>query len=76
MKNYEKLKHCSGCENDFYNGHNPYDIQKCWSLKTAKLMWRKKVHINQYPPWTQKARRFLSCYRQKGYVFVEPKQEY
>ncbi len=74
MKNYEKLKYCSGCEDNFYNSNNPYGIKECWCLKTARLIWRKKVSVDQYPPWTQKAGRFLSCYHQKRYVFVKPKQ--
>lgn len=33
---------CVGCRNNFYNGNNSYDIQRCWSLKSARLvkLWR------------------------------------
>lgn len=35
-------KYCGGCVDDFHNGHNPYGVKECWSLKTAKLVtkWR------------------------------------
>lgn len=69
-----QMKHCSGCRDNFYNGYNPYGIKECWNLKDAKIIWRKAVPLSQYPPWTQKAQRYPSCYRKKGYVFVGPKQ--
>ncbi len=72
MTKAEKLKMCSGCRNDFYNGKNPYDIKECWSLKTAKVKMRKRVAMDERPPWTRKPEKMLSCYRQKGFVFVEP----
>jgi len=63
-------KNCIGCENNFYNGNNPYNVKVCWSLKDAKLILRKRVHINQIPPWKQKPSKVLSCYHQKGYAFI------
>ncbi len=69
-------KHCSGCEDDFYNGNNPYGVKLCWHLDTAKPIKRKQVHINQRPPWNQEAKTFPSCYRQNGYVFVHKDQKY
>lgn len=74
MTDTEKLKHCAGCRNNFYNGNNPMGVQRCWSLGTAKLILRKEIDINQRPPWTQKAQRFLSCYHRSGSVFVGPDQ--
>lgn len=65
---------CAGCDDNFYNGNNPYDIKECWSLKTAKLIMRKRVHVDQIPPWNQKAQKYPNCYRQRGYVFVRPDQ--
>jgi len=62
-------KHCAGCYNDVYN-HGCGGAKECWSLKTAKLILRKEVHINQRPPWTQKARQFPSCYRRPQFVYV------
>ena len=75
MKESEKLKHCSCCENNFYNGNNEYGVKKCWGLDKAELIKRKKVHINQTPPFTQKPQKVLSCYRQKGYVFLNCEKE-
>lgn len=74
MTKAEKLKHCDGCNENFYNGNNPLGVQECWSLETAKLIWRKRVPMDQRPPWTQKARRYFACRREKGAVFVGPDQ--
>ena len=68
--------HCAGCHNNFYNGNNPYDVKECWSLKTAKLVKKKKVHIDHVPPWKQPAIKVPSCYQQRGYIFVGPDQEH
>jgi len=67
-------KHCAGCHNDFYNGNNPLGVSECWSLKTAKLIKRKAVHIDQRPPWNQKAETYPSCYILDRHVFVKPEQ--
>ena len=63
-------KHCSGCRDNFYNGNNEYGVKECWNLKNAKLVMRKQIHINQVPPWNQKARKFPDCYRVPQFVFV------
>jgi len=76
MTREEKLKKCAGCEQDFYNGKNPYEVKECWGLKSAKLVSRKMISINQRPPWKQKPIKVLSCYQQKGYVFWAPDREY
>lgn len=70
-------KHCSGCRDDYYN-HAPMGLNvvngepQCWSLKTAKLVMRKRVHISQVPPWTQPAEKLPNCYKKPQFVFVEP----
>jgi hypothetical protein len=66
-----KLVHCIGCEDNFYNGNNNLGVDRCWSLDNAKLMKRKKVGMNDRPPWTWKPGKYLSCYRQRGYVFID-----
>lgn len=66
-------KYCAGCRNDFYNGNNDLGVPKCWSFKAAKVIWRKAVHVDHRPPWTQKAERYADCYTQSRYVFVGPK---
>jgi hypothetical protein len=47
---------------------------ECWSLPDAVVVWKKEVHIDQRPPWTQKAKRFLDCYHRPRYVYVDPKK--
>ena len=64
-------KFCSGCVNNFYNGFNDLGVTTCWSLKTAKRIKRKKVPLNQVPPWNQPAQMLPSCYRQRGYAIID-----
>uniref|UniRef100_A0A6M3X9L9 Uncharacterized protein n=1 Tax=viral metagenome TaxID=1070528 RepID=A0A6M3X9L9_9ZZZZ len=66
---------CSGCEDNFYNGNNPYRVEECWHFKSAKVIKKKKVHIDQTPPWTQKPKNYPNCYRQKRYVFIDCEKE-
>ena len=63
---------CAGCRNDFYNGNNQIGVTECWHLLTAIVVPRKRVHVNQMPPWNQEAEQFPSCYEEIGYVFVKP----
>lgn len=65
-------KHCIGCYDDFYNGNNPYSVKECWMLKSAKLIKRVEVHVDQRPPWTQKPRLLPNCYKRQRYVYVAP----
>ncbi len=44
---------CEGCSEDFYNGKNPHNIKKCMYLDSATLVLRKKVPLDQKPPWNQ-----------------------
>lgn len=70
-------KHCRGCYDDYYNHRTTPGFDgatECWLLKSAKIVWRKKVPITQAPPWTQKAERYPCCYHQSGCVFVAPKK--
>ena len=60
-------KYCAGCEDDFYNRFDP--DKKCWNLTDAKLISRKRVHIDMVPPWNNKKEKYPSCYKQKGFVF-------
>ena len=70
-------EHCSGCQDDFYNGNNPLSIKECWNLKTAKLVKRYRIYW-----WTpmDKASNFkevtvLSCYHDlsngHGYAYLQ-----
>lgn len=75
MNKSAKLKHCSGCHDDFYN-HGGGGSYECWMLDGAKLIFKKEVSIDQRPPWKQKAKRFLSCYHRPRYIYVDSKREY
>jgi len=71
----EKRKHCTGCRDNYYNTPgNSTDPAGCWGLKSARLILRKRVSMDQRPPWTQKAVKVLSCRRERGYVFVGKNQ--
>jgi hypothetical protein len=71
MTKSEKMKHCAGCRNDYYNiPGNTFSGDCCWSLASMKLEWRKLVHVDQVPPWNQKAQRLPSCYSKPRYVCV------
>ncbi len=76
MNKSEKLEYCIGCHCDFYNGKNDMNIKECWSLDKTKLVLKKRVSINQVPPWKQQPIKVLNCYREDGYVMVEPNAEY
>lgn len=65
-------KHCLGCEEDFYNGKNPYGITECWLLRDGVLGMRRRVRMDERPPWEAKPEKLPYCYRQKGFVFVTP----
>jgi len=67
-------KHCVGCYNNDYN-YGLGGAKECWSLADATLIKRKRVHINQIPPWKQPAELLPACYTQPQYVFVGPEQE-
>ena len=66
------VKHCAGCEQNFYNGNNPYGVEKCWSLDSAKIIQRIRIPIDQPPPYRQKPEPLPSCYEQKRVVFIKP----
>ena len=63
--------YCVGCRDNFYNGNNNLGVKECWCLKDAKLVMKKEVHIDQAPPWNQKAEKFPDCYRKSKFVYVE-----
>ena len=70
-KRQEALKrHCAGCYDNVYN-QGCGGAKRCWGLRTMFLTQRKRVHISQRPPWTQKAEKLPSCYHVPQYVFVD-----
>ena len=70
MTTNQKLPHCAGCRDNFYN-RGKDDL--CWMLAAMKLVWKKPVPVDQRPPWDNPAVRLPNCYRRKGYVYVDPK---
>jgi len=64
-------KHCEGCYNNIYN-NGAGGAKQCFSLATAEVIMRKEVHIDQVPPWNQKAKRFPDCYSRQRYAYVSP----
>lgn len=70
----KKLGFCVGCENDYYNnrGTSAAADGLCWSIRSASLELRRKVPLDQRPPWKQPAKKVLSCYHQRGFVFMIP----
>lgn len=67
------VKHCAGCHDDFYNGHNEYGVKECWGRKTAQLVERVLIHIDQPPPYRNlKVQQLPSCYKRQRFVSVAP----
>jgi hypothetical protein len=66
------ITNCAGCEDDFYNDHNPMGVKKCWSVDTAKMVMKKEVSSSQRPPWTQSPRLVPSCFHRNGCIYVDP----
>ena len=66
MTKTEKLKLCSGCRNQTYNGHNTIGVDECWSLKSARLIKRVRVGLWERPPWEETEVKVLSCYAEEG----------
>lgn len=71
-------KHCSGCEQNFYNGNNPYNVKECWHLKDAKMMTRFAISMNA--PMGTKSNYYKvkksSCFQQKGTCFLKQIPDY
>ena len=67
------VKDCAGCRDNFYNGNNPHGVKRCWLLDRARLVRRKKINVDDVPPWNwQPVMIVPDCYRQSRYVFVSP----
>lgn len=66
---------CLGCEDDFYNDHNPMGVKECWLFKTATLIMRRRVGLWEPPPWTAEPELLPHCYHAKGVIFVQPDRE-
>ena len=64
-------KYCMGCYNNDYN-HGLGGAKECWSLKDARLILRRRVGMDDVPPWTAKPATLPNCYHQQGCIFVDP----
>lgn len=64
--------HCEGCENNFYNGNNPYGVKECWSFKSAKLVERIRIGVWQNPPYSKNTVLVPACKHEKGKCLVKP----
>ncbi len=69
----DKRKYCQGCYNDDYN-HGLGGSKVCWSLQSMTVIKRKRVHINDRPPWNHKPETLPNCYRVPKYVFIGANQ--
>lgn len=66
------VRHCAGCHNDFYNGHNNLGVKECWSLKDAQLVPRLLIHVDRPPPYREKPQLRPVCYKAERHVTVNP----
>lgn len=73
MTEAEKMKHCHGCRDDFYNDKNPLGVKKCWGLKTAKMV--KGFQIGTWTVPTEKGAfrhvKQLNCWHAQGVHFYD-----
>jgi len=70
-KDEKKKDLCPGCYCNDYN-YGLGGAEECFSLKTAKVVKRKFVHVDQKPPWNQPAEKTLSCHQKQRYISVRP----
>jgi len=67
----KKIDRCVGCRDNMYNhgGLHGRD-KKCWKFDNAKVVFRRRVHVDTIPPYTNKKERFLDCYHQDRFAFL------
>jgi hypothetical protein len=63
---------CGGCYNNDYNfglgGSN-----ECWSFKSAKIIKRLAIHVDQPPPYNKDNAEYrMDCFNSKRMVYVKP----
>ncbi len=56
---------CAGCINDYYNSQKG----GCY-LFPSNMVMRRRVPIQQPPPFNQKAQAVPSCKHEEGYAFL------
>jgi hypothetical protein len=60
---------CVGCVDHFYNGNNALGVKECWSLKTAQLVTRWRIHRDAMParPGVFEEVEVYDCRREQGF---------
>jgi len=72
MRTLKTRKMCSGCRDDFYNGHNDLGVNECWSFKDAELVKVIQVGYWERPPYESRPiEKRLSCYRKRDCIFYK-----
>ena len=69
--------HCTGCRDDFYNGHNNLGVTECWMLKDAKIITR--YAIDTWAPTVKESFRKVkkpNCYHSQGTVYYNALPEH
>ena len=65
------VRFCYGCENDFYNGKNPYGIAECWHRAEAKRESFRLIPIDLRPPYLHiKPTKLPTCYTKKRHAKI------
>ena len=69
LSDADKLARCAGCRDDFYNGHNPMNVKRCWSFESADpvVRWRIGTWTKPTTPGAFAEVATLSCHRGEGY---------
>jgi hypothetical protein len=62
-----KLKYCTGCRDDFYNGHNELGVTRCWHMASAMVVKARFVPLDALLPHKQRVVKTLSCHRKAGH---------
>ena len=71
-KQEKRRKYCASCRNNFYNSNNRIGVKECWHLENAKPVRAKFVHLDQRPPWKNKAEWTLDCCSRDQFIRVDP----
>lgn len=67
MKTKMDKRFCSGCRNDFYNNNNSLGVAECWSFKTASVVSRIPVGMQEPPPYKNRKKvKIPDCYHGNG----------
>lgn len=63
---------CNGCYNQEYH-HGLGGAKECWNYKSAEIILRIPMSINEMPPYDKKrANKMMSCYRRSQMAYPSP----